>query len=150
MPSEKARELTAVPAEEEREVSRSLLAWLNTYPEKPDRINFEFLPKDNAGLSLSAIQTAVKTRQYIGGGYEAQYQFSVLYRSYPGSDDSRLASIEILNDLGAWAEKNTSTLSIDGATVRRLQRTSNAALLAAYEDGARDHQILMNLTYEVN
>lgn len=147
MPSEKP--LTVVSADEEREVSRTLLSWLNTNPDKPQRINFEFLPDDGTGLSLSAIQAAVKTRQYIFGGYEAQYQFALIYRSQPGDNDTRLESVEMLNELGAWAERNAGSLLLDNARVKTLRRTSNAALLAVYEDGSRDHQILMNLTYEV-
>lgn len=147
MPSEKP--LTVVSADEEREVSRMLLSWLNTNPNKPQRINFEFLPDDGTGLSLSAIQAAVKTRQYIFGGYEAQYQFALIYRSQPGDNDTRLEAVEMLNELGAWAERNAGSLLLDRARVKTLRRTSNAALLAVYEDGSRDHQILMNLTYEV-
>lgn len=147
MPSEKP--LTVVSADEEREVSRTLLAWLNTNPDKPQRINFEFLPDDGTGLSLSAIQAAVKTRQYIFGGYEAQHQFALIYRSQPGDNDTRLEAVEMLNELGAWAERNAGSLLLDQARVKTLRRTSNAALLAVYEDGSRDHQILMNLTYEV-
>ena len=147
MPSEKP--LIVVSADEEREVSRTLLAWLNTNPNKTQRINFEFLPDDGTGLSLSAIQAAVKTRQYIFGGYEAQYQFALIYRSQPGDNDTRLEAVEMLNELGAWAERNAGSLLLDRARVKTLRRTSNAALLAVYEDGSRDHQILMNLTYEV-
>ena len=147
MPSEKP--LTVVSADEEREVSRTLLAWLNTNPDKPQRINFEFLPDDGTGLSLSAIQAAVKTRQYIFGGYEAQYQFALIYRSQPGDNDTRLEAVEMLNELGAWAERNAGSLLLNQARVKTLRRTSNAALLAVYEDGSRDHQILMNLIYEV-
>ena len=147
MPSEKP--LTVVSADEEREVSRTLLSWLNTNPDKPQRINFEFLPNDGTGLSLSAIQAAVKTRQYIFGGYEAQYQFALVYRSQSGDNDTRLEAVEMLNELGAWAERNVGSLLLDNARVKTLRRTSNAALLAVYEDGSRDHQILMNLTYEV-
>lgn len=147
MPSEKP--LTVVSADEEREVSRTLLSWLNTNQDKPQRINFEFLPDDGTGLSLSVIQAAVKTRQYIFGGYEAQYQFSLIYRSQPGDNDTRLEAVEMLNELGAWAERNAGSLLLEHARVKKLARTSNAALLAVYEDGSRDHQILMNLTYEV-
>ena len=147
MPSEKI--LTVVSADEEREISRALLAWLNTNPDKPQRINFEFLPDDGTGLSLSGIQAAVKTRQYIFGGYEAQYQFALIYRTQPGDNDTRLEAVEALNALGGWAERNADSLLLDHARVKRLARTSNAALLAVYEDGSRDHQILMNLIYEV-
>ena len=148
MPNEKTKEL--VSADEEQEVGRALLLWLNTCPDKAvDRINFEFLPKDSPGMMLSTIHAAFKTRQYITGGYEAQYQFAIVYRTQPDDNDSRLAGDEELNAIGMWAEKNYHTLDIGSVLVRSVRRTSNASLLAVYDDGSRDHQILMNLTYEV-
>lgn len=151
MASEKV--LTLVSGEEEQEVGRALLIWLNTYPSKPaaiQRINFEFLSADSPGMMLSTIQAAYKTRQYITGGYEAQYQFKIVYRTQPDDNDSRLAADEILNAIGAWAETSKTKPDLGSAVVRSVRRTSNASLLAVYDDGSRDHQILMTLTYEVN
>lgn len=149
MASEKV--LTLVSADEEQEVGRALLVWLNTCPHKPvHRINFEFLPADSPGMMVSTIQAAFKTRQYITGGYEAQYQFKIVYRVQPDDNDSRLAADEVLNAVGAWAENNAEKPNLKSALVRSVKRTSNASLLAVYEDGSRDHQILMTLTYEVN
>lgn len=141
---------TLVSAEEEEAVGRALLSWLNEYPDKPvSRINFEFLATDTPGIMVSTIQAAFKTMQYIVGGYEAQYQYKLVYRTFPDDNDSRLAADETLNKMGAWAERNAGTLDISPAIVRSLVRTSNASLVAVYEDGSRDHQILMTLTYEV-
>ena len=147
MPNEKPRAL--VSAEEEQAVGRALLIWLNTCPEKPERINFEYLPEDQPGIMLSAIQAAFKTRQYILGGYEAQYQFKLVYRVQPDDNDSRLSADETLNKIGIWAERDATKPDLGAARVREVKRTSNAALFAVYEDGSRDHQILMTLTYEV-
>lgn len=149
MASEKV--MTLVSADEEQEVGRALLVWLNSCPEKPvSRINFEFLPSDSPGMMLSTIQAAFKTREYILGGYEAEYQFKIVYRVQPSDNDSRLAADEVLNVIGAWAENNVEKPNLKSAAVRSVKRTSNASLLAVYEDGSRDHQILMTLTYEVN
>lgn len=143
--------LSLVSTEEEQGIGRALLIWLNTYPDKPvDRINFEFFQKDSGGMMLSTIQAAFKTKQYIFGGYEAQYQFALVYRTKAGGNDDRLSANEALNAIGAWAEQNHENLDLGNAVVRSVRRTSNASLLAVYEDGSRDHQILMNLTYEVN
>lgn len=148
MASEKP--MVLVPGEEEQEVGRALLLWLNTYPDLPvARINFEFLAEDTPGIMLSTIQAAVKTRQYIMGGYEAQYQFKLVYRTQPNDNDSRLAADEVLNSIGVWAETEETKPNLGNAIVRSIKRTSSASLYAAYDDGSRDHQILMNLTYEV-
>ena len=140
-----------VGVDEEERVGRALLLWLNTWPEKPvARIDFENLPMDGAGMAVSTIQAAFKTRQFIDGSYEAQYQFKVIYRLQPGDNDSRLSADETLNCLGAWAERNPVKPQLgENVQVRRVQRDSCAALFMSYEDGSRDHQILMNVLYEV-
>lgn len=149
MPNEKVKAL--VSADEEQEVGRAILLWINTYPDKPVKtISFEFLPSSGTGMMLSTIQAAYKTRQYVLGGYEAQYQFAIVYRSKPYDDDSRLRADEVLNNLGSWAERSETKPELTNAVVRSVRRASNASLLAVYEDGSRDHQILMTLTYEVN
>ena len=142
---------TLVSADEEQDIGRKLLVFLNGCPSIPasaGRLNFEFLP-ESPGIMLSTIQAAFKTRQYITGGYEAQYQFKLVYRTSPDDNDSRLAADETLNKIGAWAEGNVSAIDLSPAVVRSLLRTSNASLYAVYDDGSRDHQILMTLTYEV-
>lgn len=142
---------TLVSADEEQDIGRKLLIFLSGCPSIPasaGRLNFEFLP-ESPGIMLSSIQAAFKTRQYITGGYEAQYQFKLVYRTYPNDNDSRLSADETLNEIGVWAERNVSAIDLAPAVVRSLLRTSNASLYAVYEDGSRDHQILMNLTYEV-
>lgn len=144
------KSIALVSAEEAKNVGRALLVWLNTCPAITNtRVNFEFLPVSSPGMMISTIQAAFKTRQYIFGGYEAQYQFKIVYRVAPDDNDSRLAADETLNEVGAWAERSVSSLDISPAVVRKVQRTSDASLLNVYEDGSRDHQILMNLTYEV-
>ena len=69
----------AVSAAEEYQVSRKLLVWLNTYPEKPvDLIRFEFLPADTTAMAMSTIQAAYILQKYILGGYKAEYQFKLI------------------------------------------------------------------------
>ena len=142
---------TLVSEDEEHDIGRKLLVFLNGCPSIPalaGRVDFEFLP-ESPSIMLSTIQATLKTRQYITGGYEAQYQFKLVYRTFPNDNDSRLAADETLNKMGAWAERNVASLDISPATVQSFARTSNASLVAVYEDGSRDHQILMTLTYEV-
>lgn len=102
-------------------------------------------------MAVSTIQAAYKTKRYIDGGYRAQYQFRVIYRVAPGSNDERLTAEEITNAIGAWAEANAKNLSLGKKiTVLHIARDTVAALYARYEGGIEDYQILMNLEYEVN
>ena len=151
MPTNENKPRVLVTAEEEARVARALTLWINTYPDKPvPLIQFERLPSDGKGMSISAIQAAYKTRQYIFGGYEAQYQFKVIYRVYPDDSDSDLAADEQLNKLGAWCETATTFPEVgDAIKVQAVRRDSTSALFAVYDDGARDYQILMTMIYEV-
>lgn len=141
----------AVSAAEDQ-VSRKLLVWLNTFPDKPvDLIRFEFLPAETECMALSTIQAAYIVKRYILGGYQAEYQFKVIYRVKPGnSNDKRLKADELLNALGDWAESETPPDIGEGRRVIRIEPTTRSSLFAMYENGDEDHQILMKMNYEVN
>ena len=141
----------AVSAAEEYQVSRKLLVWLNTYPEKPvDLIRFEFLPADTTAMAMSTIQPAYILKKYILGGYKAEYQFKLIYRIKPGnSNDKRLKADELLDALGDWTIGQRPDIG-EGKTVVSVEPTTRSSLFAVYENGDEDHQILMKLTYEVN
>lgn len=140
----------AVPAFEEDLVTRKLLAWLNTFPKKPVKlIQFEYLPADTVGMALSTIQAAYIIKKYILGGYQAEYQFKVIYRINPGdSNDARLKADELLNNIGDWASGKKPDIG-DGKRVVSLEPTTRSSIFAMYENGDEDHQIFMKMIYEV-
>lgn len=140
-----SKKISYVTAREQEGISRAVLSWLKKH--NPD-IEFEYLPPERSGMSLTTIQGAYKTAQYIDGSYEAQYQFGILYRSLPTDSEERLDAESELNKLGEWAEENWPDLG-DGKNVTTVQRTSSASLLVRYEDKVEDYQILMTMEYEV-
>lgn len=153
MSSNKPRSLVA--AEEVDKISRSMLVWANTFPDKPVTvIKYEFLDVDEisgdeTGMALSTIQGTYITRQYIIGGYQAEYQFKIIYRIKPGnSNDKRLQADEMLNRFGDWARTQKPDLG-DGINALKVEPTTQSSKFAAYEGGYEDYQILMRLTYEV-
>lgn len=139
-----------IPAAEEDQISRKMLVWLNTFPQKPvDLIRFEFLPADSAAMAMSTIQAAYIVKKYILGGYQAEYQFKVIYRIKPGnSNDKRLKADELLNALGDWTLTQTPDIGT-GRRVIRVEPTTRSSLFAMYDNGDEDHQILMKMNYEV-
>lgn len=144
------KQRSLVAAEEQSKISRGVLSWLNTCPFNPDlRMSYELLG-DEGGLALSTTQAAYKTASYIYGGYRAQYQFRVIYRLRPETNDERLSAEEIVNSIGAWAEVYADLLKIDGICIQSVRRDTVAALYARYEGGVEDYQILMTMIYEVN
>ncbi len=138
-----------VSSEEQSELERRIMVWINTFPGKPvNLISYEGLPADGVGMALSAIQGACITKRYILGGYEAEYQFRVVYRIKPnGSDNARLEADAALNRLGDWAAGEFPDIGA-GLAVRRIEATTRSAVMAVYQGGDEDHQILMKITYE--
>lgn len=143
------KNLNMVAAEETKSISRALFRWLNTWPDKPEVINYESLPADGEGMALSTIQGAYKLKEYVRGGYLGQYQFKVMYRVQPGnSNNNRLSADETLDALGGWATATRPYPDIGfGRRVTKIKINSLSSVFANYEDGSEDHQILMTMDY---
>lgn len=154
-----------VAAEEADKISRNVLAWINKFPNIPEDvlnfaqlngtvltpINFEFLSNNSSCMAMSTIQSPYITKRYIIGGYEAEYQFKIVYRIITGTSArpyQRLAADELLDRLGDWASRGTPDLG-PGINCIRVEATTRSSLFAMYENGDEDHQILMKMTYEV-
>lgn len=136
--------------ENENKISRSLMAWINTYPNLPVSIvNFEQLRNDEVSMALSTVQAAKIVSRYITGGHKGEYQFKLIYRIKPAnSNDKRLKADELLDTIGEWAESNPPSLGNDIVAVK-VEATTRASLFANYDNGEEDHQVFMTLTYEV-
>lgn len=143
--------ISLVSSGEQEQISRLLLAWLNQFSDKPvSLINYEFLKDGEPSMALSTIQAAYKTRKFITGGYEAQYQFKVIYRVQPTTNNDRLKADELLNSLGDWASAREDLPILgDGVRCLKVEANTRSSLFARYENGDEDHQILMNMLYEV-
>lgn len=137
-----------VDAEEQSRIIRTLLTWFNGASLPVDKMDYEYLPEEE-GLSMATEQSAHKTRQYLLGGYEAEYVFRVIYRSMAENTDQRLAMDEALNAIGAWAETTELPDFGDNIHPKRLRRNTPSAIVARYDDGTEDHQLSMTLLYEV-
>lgn len=142
----------AMVADEERaKIDRNVLIWLNTYPDKSvDAIKTESqLGVNEPCMAISSITSAYINKSYILGGYEAEYQFTIIYRIKPGSSmDKSLMANEDLNRMGDWVRRNKPNLG-EGIHVRKVEPISIASTYAQYDDGDEDHHIPIKITYEV-
>lgn len=129
---------------------RAVKAWLNTCPEIPEgmSVTFEALPANDAGLCFSTEQAALYAARYVLGGYRAEYRFRIIYRVLPGSDDEQMAAVETLTAICAWCETSAPP-ELEDAVNEKITRTSDAAVLAVYEDDCTDYGASLTLTWEV-
>ncbi len=149
---EKKKEIRTVSGPEQDFVGRALLDWFNQYegfPSRVKKIESEYL-SSGTSMGLFATTAAYKTQEYISGAYDAQYQFSIQYRTAPATSEQRLAAAEALSDIAAWAEQRADLPELGtGKRAISIERTSPAVMVARYEDGSEDYQILMVMDYEV-
>lgn len=143
-----------VASVERAEIDRNVLIWLNTCPLVPvetDAVKTESqLSVNQPGMAVSAITSAYVNRYYITGGYQAEYDFTLIYRIKPGNSmDKSLQANEALNHIGDWTRENKPYLG-DRINVTNVTPTSGAITYALYEDGDEDHHIEIKIVYEVN
>lgn len=146
------KEISYVPGTEQVQVARALRDWLNQYDAFPDRVSeieAEFL-SEGTSMGLFATTAPYKTQEYISGAYNAQYQFALQYRVAASSSNQRLNAMEALSNIADWSEKRQDPPALgDGKKPISIERTSPAVMIARYEDGTEDYQILMSFDYEV-
>ena len=148
MANEQQTTVELVSSAEQSAVTRATLTWANSYTDLPaSKVDYEFLGK-TSGLCLAVVQSAYKTRQYINGGYRAQFQFQIVFRLIADDIDSRLDADEALNELGEWMENNVPDPP-DGISMWKIKRDTAASTMARYDNDAEDHSISMTIIYEV-
>lgn len=135
-------------AKEQDQIDRFMLAWANTFPDSPVPFIKSFMDINAPAMTIQTIQSPKIIKKYIMGGYQGEYQFSARYRIKPGnSEAARMDALELLNNFGDWSTTQYPDIG-EGLRVIKIEPTTRAALLAAYEDNDEDYQILMKMTYE--
>lgn len=144
------RSILLVSSEEEDRIARSLMVWINKYPDPPvDLIKYEQLQDGEPSMAVSTIQSTYIVQEYINGSYDAEFQFKIIYRVQPGTSmDKRLKADEKLNAIADWATRQKPDFGED-IEVKSIKSNTRSSLFGIYENGDEDHQILMTLTYHV-
>lgn len=150
MNSNNQKALPLASGEENSQITRHVLAWLNTFPELPvELVDYEMLRPDVPGMAITVPEGAAIRKHYILGGHEAEFAFGLMYRLKTGDNvDKRLQAVELLDRLGDHAAAHLPE-AIDGVQPRRVEVTARATLAARYENDDEDFQILLKLIYEV-
>lgn len=146
------RNISPVSFQEHSYVGHGLLEWLNEYPNFPpfvSQMEYERLGSEN-GMSIFATMAAYKTEEYISGAYNAQYQFSIIYRTSTDDSEERLDAAAILSDIATWAESRADLPNLgEGKKALSVERTTSEVMSGRNEDETEDYQILMVMSYKV-
>ena len=142
---------TLLPTSASAGVQRAVRNWLQTCTELPSdagSLTYEDLRENETCICVAMMQAPAYVIRYIMGGYKAEYRFRVIYRVQPTDDGDMLDAVEALSAIGGWCE-TAAPPDLDGAVNEHVERTSDATILAAYEDGSNDYSIDLTLTWEV-
>ena len=89
-------------------VTSAILSWLNAAPQlSGEKLNWNYLPS-YSGWSLTIPKA--ETRTDILGNTRERWQLKITRRYTIQSNADRLAVVEALEDLAAWAEENPPDL----------------------------------------
>ena len=139
-----------LPVSEANFVQRAVRDWLNTCTELPEgrSVSFEDLDENAAGFAMATVQSPAYAARYILGGYRAEYKFRIISRALPSDDSDMLDAVEELTLIAGWAE-TAEPPAIQGAESTHVRRDTDAAAIAAYEDGTIDYAVDLTFTWEV-
>lgn len=145
-----------VSASEESGVRVAVIDWINGSGHLPEglpggAIRYEVLEVGIPSMALSLTSGTYMTQQFILGGYEAAFRFTLVYRVQPGdSGKARLQADADLDTLAEWACAAGNLPELPGkCRPRKIKQDSRARLARAYDTGDEDHEIQLTLTYEV-
>lgn len=145
------RPRTLLPTDAASGVQRAVRDWIgasDALPSGVGAVTFEDLPDNDAGLCVATVQAPAYAARYILGGYRAEYRFRVIYRVLPSGDGDMLDAVEALTAVAAWCE-SAAPPSLAGAENAHVTRNTDAAILAAYDDGSSDYGVDLTLSWEV-
>lgn len=151
MNSENQKALPLASGEENSQITRKVLTWLNSFPGLPvPLVDYEMLEDDKPGMAVTVPQGAAIRTKYVYGGHQAEFAFGLIYRTKTGGDvDKRLQAVELLDRLGDHAAASLPEIGEDARPLR-VEVSARANLAARYENEDEDYQILLKLIYERN
>lgn len=136
-------------ASEQSIITLAVLELMNKSPtikELETLAEYQSIPKEN-GICFYSMRSPRKTKNYLDGGFEAQFPFFIIYRCSPKTTPQRIKKQEVLNVLGEWLEKADYPELSEGREIITIERTTTSYLAARDESGVEDYQCNFNLLY---
>lgn len=134
-------------AEEQSTIARSMLDYLNAWPNKPASFTLDGQNKEAPSATILQLASSGILRQYIDGSYIGNYSFAVYIRMKQADTGNKLDVLDLYEDLRKYFASALPRLR-DGAVAIKLETLSTPALAAAYDDGTEDYQATYRLEYK--
>lgn len=144
---------TPLSISEQQSIAKALLVLINTeYSSLPvTRIEYQSLNTTKSSLSIYSLPGSVVEKEFINGSYNANYRFSIVYRSIPTNSTQRISCEQELNDLSDWLTTIDSSKYVSLTSNRQIEEiklTNPAVLYKQYENGTEDYHVIFSLRYK--
>lgn len=143
----------SVPISEQNKI----IIWLKRQIEFADffenyEINYNNLRTDVSNVSIIQNQGAVKSKQYVDGGYDGIIPVQIVVRTLSlTAEENKLHVIDLLNQLGMWFDENIHyNKEILGFTIYSVSQQTVAVIGYADESGLVDVVADFRITYSKN
>lgn len=101
----------------------------------------------DASIGLYALPGAVYLKKYVCGGYRAQFNFAVRYRSSPQSPQACISSHLMLENLAKWMEGCKIAFAGQNITIESITRTSQV-YSPAQDETSQDCAVDVRVVFE--
>lgn len=130
------------------DIAQAVLAYLNTWREKPCEISFELAVRKSISMKMQPLSATVIKKKYITGSFVGDWPFAIYVRINKGDTASRANAMRTLDELGRWI--STQHLPSIGAnrTANKVEITGLPSIAVANEDGSEEYQALYCMEYK--
>ncbi len=130
------------------DITRAMLAFVNTWPSKPVKIELELADKAPLSMAMQQLSGTVIETKYIDGTFVGVWPFAV-YVHITGKDTAqRLRATQTLDALGEWIKSAELPTLGGNRHALSLEMTALPSLAARYENGYEDYQAMFGLKYK--
>ena len=135
-------------AVEQTTIARSMLDYLNEWPNKPARFTLEGIAKEAPSATILQLPTSGVVKKYIDGSYIGMYNFAVYIRLNKADTSEKLEVLDLYDDLMEYFKSDAKPDLGDGATTKEFVLLSTPALAVTYDDSSEDYQATYRLVYK--
>ena len=128
-------------------IARSMLGYVNAWPDKPAPFTLEGLRKESPAAMLLQLPSSGVLKRYVDGSYIGVWSFAVYIRLNKADTSDKLEALDLYEDLLRYFKSGLPTLE-DHAEAILIEMLSTPALAAAYDDGTEDYQATYRLRYK--
>lgn len=129
------------------QIAPAMLAFLNTWKERPSDFSFEAFGDSIPAMRLSQMSGPELLRSYVDGGYIAVWPFAVSMRIRAYDSSDALAAAETLNSLSDWLKSGPMPELGDGKRALEFKITALPSQSGIYENGTEEYHVLFRMEY---